>query len=65
MNVPLECPNAEYREHMRIFCRAKNDWCGNQYFKRCKGWWALTDAAPKCPARRTAENHRVKNRQIR
>lgn len=65
MKVPLECPFAEYREGMRIFCKKRDDWCGNVYFKRCKGWWAQTDAAQRCPLRRTAENVQVLNRQIR
>ena len=66
MKLTIDCPNGEYREEMRIYCRAMNGWCGNQYFRRCKGWWALTDNASKCPVRRrTAEDLRTKTMQTR
>ena len=26
--------------------------CPHVYFKRCKGWWANTDQAERCPLRR-------------
>lgn len=65
MNIPLECPFAAYGEKMRIICRKNNSFCGNVYFKRCKGWWVQNDAAKLCPLRRTAESDRVQNRQIR
>lgn len=66
MKVPIACPNGEYREGMKIYCTKTDNWCGNQYFKQCKGWWALTDNAQRCPVRyRTAENLRVKARQVR
>lgn len=56
MKVPLECPQAEYRAGMQIYCKARGDWCGNVYFKRCKGWWALTDSAARCPLRKEKPN---------
>lgn len=65
MKVTLECPHAEYRDDMRIYCTKAQHWCGNVYFKRCKGWWVQNDAARQCPLRRTAEDSRVKTRQIR
>ncbi len=52
MKLKLSCPQAEYRSGMRIFCRKTGDLCGNQYFKRCKGWWALTEKADRCPKRK-------------
>lgn len=52
MKLKLNCPQAEYRSGMRIFCRKTGDLCGNQYFKRCKGWWALTEKADRCPIKR-------------
>ena len=48
----LSCPHAVYREEMRIFCLKMNDYCGNCYYKRCKGWWVLTDKAAACPIRK-------------
>lgn len=56
MEVKLSCPKAEYRDGMRIFCRKANNWCGNAYFKRCKGWWALTDRAARCPLRKEKDH---------
>ena len=49
---PLTCPHAQYREDMKIWCRKAGTWCGHVYFKRCKGWWAMTPAAAQCPIRR-------------
>lgn len=56
MTLKLNCPNAVYREEMRIFCRAVNDYCAHCYYKRCKGWWVLTDKAAACPIRRGDDN---------
>lgn len=53
MKVPLSCPYAVYKEGMRIFCTKVNNWCGNQYFKRCKGWWGLNDRAALCPVKKS------------
>ena len=47
----LECPNAKYVSGMKIWCKAAEECCGNVYFKRCKGWWALTANAARCPLR--------------
>ena len=52
MKVPIGCPEGEYRAAMRIWCRKAKGWCGNQFFKRCKGWWALNERAAACPLRR-------------
>ena len=52
MKVPIGCPEGEYRDGMRIWCRKAKGWCGNQFFKRCKGWWALNERAAACPLRR-------------
>jgi len=51
MKVELTCPNAEYREGMKIWCKKLGGWCVHVYFKACKGWWALTPQADRCPAR--------------
>lgn len=56
MNVPIECPHGEYRDGMRIFCKKADNYCGHQYFKRCKGWWALTNTAAACPLRKGEKN---------
>ena len=52
MTLKLECPHAEYRDGMRIFCTKSGEYCGNQFYKRCKGWWALNANAARCPLRR-------------
>ena len=52
MKLQLSCPHGEYRERLRIYCKKTGDLCGNQYFKRCKGWWALTENAARCPIKR-------------
>lgn len=52
MKIRIDCPNGEYRDGMKIYCRKLKDWCGHQYFKRCKGWWTLTETAERCPVRK-------------
>ena len=56
MKLTLDCPHAEYRDEMRIYCTVAADYCGNQYFKACRGWWALTDRARRCPLRKGRED---------
>lgn len=56
MVVKISCPHGEYRAGMRIFCKKANTWCGNQYYKRCKGWWALNEHAENCPLRKEKNN---------
>lgn len=52
MKLELTCPQARYDAQMRIHCKAADDdLCAHQRFKACKGWWALTDQAEKCPMR--------------
>jgi len=48
----LDCPHAEYREEMRVYCRKAETYCGNAYFRACRGWWALTERAAACPLRK-------------
>ena len=61
MKIPLSCPQASYGAGMIIQCRKAGGRCGNQYFKRCKGWWALTEAADRCPLRKEAEHAEQSN----
>lgn len=49
MKLTLSCPFARYRADMTIFCSACQDLCGHQYFRACKGWWALSPSADRCP----------------
>lgn len=56
MNLTLDCPRAEYREGMRIYCRATDDLCAHQRYLICKGWCVLTDQAGRCPVRRDDEH---------
>lgn len=52
MKIKLDCPYARHEPGtMRIWCEKVKTYCAHQYFKSCKGWWALTDEAGKCPAR--------------
>lgn len=44
----LQCPYAKYISGMMIWCSKANDYCGHAYFKRCKGWWALTPRWQTC-----------------
>lgn len=56
--VQLSCPWAVYTDGMKIRCTrgpGERTMCGFQYFKRCKGWWALTDAAGRCRLRQQPE----------
>lgn len=55
MKLTLTCPQAEYREEMRIYCKKAGGICGHAFFKSCKGWWALTPMADRCPLRRETE----------
>lgn len=52
MKIKLTCPWAKHDDKMRIICIKRGGLCGNQYFRSCKGWWALTDRAAECPVRR-------------
>lgn len=52
MTPKLNCPHAKYVSGMRIWCTAAEGYCGNVYFKSCKGWWVLTANAARCPLRR-------------
>lgn len=49
--LTLSCPFASYSAGMRIDCSRLDGPCGHQYFKRCKGWWALLPTADRCPVR--------------
>ena len=59
----LTCPHAAYRSGMRIWCSRSEDYCGNVYWKACKGWWALTANADRCPLRRGGDEHGDKGSQ--
>ena len=55
----LSCPFAAYTAGMKIRCTkagGEGSMCGFQYFKRCKGWWALTEAAGRCRLRQLPED---------
>jgi len=56
MKINLDCPNAYHADGMKVYCRKLNGLCGSQYFKRCKGWWVLTENARNCPLRKENEN---------
>ena len=55
MKVKLSCPYAEYRDGMQIWCTRRACWCGHVYFRTCRGWWALTPEADRCPVRQEGE----------
>lgn len=54
MKVRLSCPQAVYGDGMTIICTKTGKLCAHQFFKRCKGWWALSDQAERCPVRKAA-----------
>ena len=56
MKLTIECPKARYGEGMVIYCDRDDQPCGHQYFKSCKGWFALTDGAKSCPMREEREH---------
>lgn len=55
MKLTIDCPHGQYRDKMRIYCTKIDGWCGNVYYKSCKGWWVLNEAASKCPIRKRDE----------
>ena len=56
MKLTLSCPNASYGKDLRIRCSNAGDGpCGHQYFKSCKGWWALVPRADRCLLRKKEE----------
>ena len=52
MKLTIDCPHGYYADRMRIMCRKTGNVCGHQYYKRCKGWWVLTEHAARCPLRK-------------
>ncbi len=52
MEIKIPCPHGRYNRGMQIVCDKMNNLCGHQYFKRCKGWWALNEHAANCPLRK-------------
>ena len=51
MKLTLNCPNAAYGDGMIIICKTTGQPCAHQYYKRCKGWYVLSDGARTCPGR--------------
>ena len=43
----IECEQAQ-RTQGAIWCKARDKPCLHQYFKPCKGWWALRGSALEC-----------------
>ena len=56
MTPGLSCPNAKYVSGMRIYCEKQGEYCGNVFYKSCKGWWALTANAARCPIRKDGDS---------
>lgn len=56
MDPKLTCPYAQYIQGMKIYCLKACDLCAHAFFKRCKGWWALSPQAENCPLRKCDEN---------
>lgn len=54
----LSCPFAEYKSGMVIHCKKQGDECGNVYFCRANGWWALNPMSDLCPLRRETNGER-------
>ena len=50
MKINMKCPHAKHEPGtMRILCEKMSGYCAHQFFKSCKGWWALTEMADRCP----------------
>lgn len=62
MKLTIDCPNGVYAERMQIWCNKADNWCGHQYFKQCKGWWALSPQAKTCTLRRDDNEGSQSNR---
>lgn len=61
MKIQLSCPHARYGEQMKIRCsRQDGAPCAFQFFKACKGWWALRPAADQCLLRRREGNYETR-----
>ena len=56
MRLTLDCPQAEYRENMVIWCKRTGEPCAHQYYRKCKGWYVLSDGSKDCPARKEPKN---------
>ena len=52
MNLTLSCPLAKYGPDMMILCGRDGQPCAHQFYKSCKGWWALSPGATDCPIRK-------------
>lgn len=52
MKINLGCEHAKHDNRMRVMCLKTGMPCAFQFYKRCKGWWALTDGASGCLARK-------------
>lgn len=53
----MPCPHARHEPGtMRVLCDKAAVYCGNQYYKSCKGWWVLNDNAARCPLRASGIN---------
>lgn len=48
--MKIYCPQA-YNVGPKIFCKALGGLCGHVRFRRCKGWWELSEQARTCPKR--------------
>lgn len=57
MRLTLECPHGEYVEGLKINCDKTGGRCAHQYYRKCKGWWVLSDAAGRCPLREEARQN--------
>ena len=56
MKLIIDCPKGKYNADMQIICEDGQP-CAFQYFRACKGWWALSHGAGGCERRKeTTEN---------
>ena len=65
--LQLACPYAYYTNGMKILCSHESSrgmtYCGHQYYRRCKGWWALNEAAARCKLRQHPADNGGKNNE--
>lgn len=55
MKVSPTCPLGKYTKDMKIVCTKVDNLCAHQFFRQCKGWWANTEQADRCPLREKEE----------
>lgn len=54
----LSCPHAEGTVGKPIGCRKSGMPCGFQYYRKCRGWWTLSENAGGCRLRKEEDHEK-------